>query len=64
MFRPPRVEITHCKRCGKAIVTSVKTNAPQTRARWGSICECCMTEDERWQMNVEIGRELAERHKP
>jgi len=55
----PKLQITYCKRCSRAIVSTIETNAPQARSRWGSICEDCLTEQEKWQQTTEIGRELA-----
>ena len=49
---------THCKRCGKSICTSNKSlyGLDSLKSQYGSICEGCMTDTERYEMLHKMGQ--------
>lgn len=49
---PFRLLTTECRRCGKPIVTGNRSlfGADEAKARLGSICEACVTDAERREM--------------
>ena len=53
---------TPCKRCGRMVVTSVRSlmGLGRLKARWGVICQSCITPEEQHQMLMEQGTALLE----
>ncbi len=52
-----------CRRCGKQILTGNRSlyGADEAKAKYGRICSDCATEQENYEMNMAIGKAIAER---
>ena len=52
---------THCRRCDKPICTGSKSlyGLNKLKSQYGSICEDCMTETERYEMLDKMGQGIA-----
>jgi predicted sulfurtransferase len=57
--RIPRLITTTCRRCGKAICTSTRFQNTECYAKYGRICEECMTPDEQHEMMKQQGLLMA-----
>ena len=51
---------TKCRRCGKPITTTSRSllRLDNLKAKYGSICEACMSEDEQAEMLNEMGKAI------
>ena len=55
-----KIVMTRCKRCGKKIAMTDKSlyGLEHLKAKWSSICEDCITTEERVKMLTDIGKSL------
>ncbi len=58
MRRRITIETTHCKRCGKLLATASRSlyGLDTLKAKYGNICQDCITPDELVEMNDAIGK--------
>lgn len=63
MMRPKRIVKKLCSRCGKPVVTLNRPiHASQTTYdKWNSICDTCMTPEEKQQVQQDINNDFTER---
>ena len=57
-----RIETTTCRRCGKNLTTFSRSlwGLNDLKEKFGRICSDCVTADEDFEMNRQIGKSIAE----
>lgn len=55
----PRLITTSCKRCGKSVASSTRFQHTEAYAKYGRICEECITPEEQHEMMKAQGLMMA-----
>jgi superfamily II helicase len=63
MRRKFQLIVTTCRRCEKPISTGNRSlyGADEAKAKYNRICSDCVTEQDDYEMNMAIGKAIAER---